>query len=479
LSTHHDACLTARPLWPPAFLFDRAALWPPAGRRRRWIFFVVISESSMHIRFPVMGAAALLLPLFAHAAATGQQTITTATTTTTTSAPSVGLAGGNPLSLQEAIRLALEASPGLCAARLDIGIADADKLQAGLLPNPELALLREGMDKGTRTQTVEISQRFELGGKRAARVSLAEGERRVAVQQVAIAVAALRADVTAAYFDALSAHERLELSRASLQLAAKATQAATRRVAAGRISPVEQSRSQVAEAAVRLEVAQAAAELGLARQRLANLWGGTDGVERPLLPVPPEAAPLPSLAALRAQLDGTPQLRRAQELVEREGARVRLARAERIPDITVTLGNQRDDEIGRHQAVIGLSVPLPLFNRNQGAELAALRRADKARADADAERVRVSQALTEAYRRAVQAQAEVAGITTEILPAAQSAYDAAVTGFELGKFGFLDVLDAQRTLFQVRAQYLRALSERYRHAADLERYAVLPSAPQP
>jgi cobalt-zinc-cadmium efflux system outer membrane protein len=85
----------------------------------------------------------------------------------------------------------------------------------------------------------------------------------------------------------------------------------------------------------------------------------------------------------------------------------------------------------------------------------------------------VSQALSEAYQRAQLAQQEIASFTADILPVAQTTYDAAVTGFEAGKFSFLDVLDAQRTLFQTRAQYLRALSDRYRSVADLGRYVQL------
>lgn len=424
----------------------------------------------MHTRFIMLGATALFMPLLVHAAADIGQQYTTAPAQI---ALSTGTQEARPLSLNEAIELAIAANPSLRSARQEIGIAEAGQIQAGLMPNPELALLREGMSKGTRTQTVQISQRLELGGKRAARVALAEGERRVAAQDLAITLAELRGNVTTAYFDALTAQERLDLAQASLQLAQKATQAATRRVTAGRISPVEQSRSQVAEAGVRLEVAQAVSELGLARQRLSAQWAGTSVLQRPLQKAPAEAPPLPPLETLRQQIEESPQLRRAHGLIEREQARVRLERAQRIPDVSVTLGNKRDDEIGRNQAVVGLSIPLPLFNRNQGGELAALRQVEKARSDFDTERIRVTQALAEAYQRAELAQAEVVSITRDILPAAQGAYEASVTGFELGKFSFLDVIDAQRTLFQARAQYLRALSERYRSSADVERYVAL------
>ena len=424
----------------------------------------------MRPRFIMLGAAALSMPLLAAAAQQSDQQTISVSARPYAPAPSTKAA---LTTLDEAIRLALASNPTLRSATQSVAIADASKSQAGLIVNPELSVLREGMDRTNRTQTVQINQRLELGGKRSARVDVAERERQVALQDVAVAQAQLRADVTSAYFDALIAQERLELARASVQVAEKATLVASKRVTAGRISPIEESRSKVAEASARLELAQASSELNLAKQRLGALWGRTEAgplsLERPASDV----QVLPPLDALRQQLEAGPQLRRAREQVEREEAQVRLERAQRVPDLTVTVGSQRDNQIGHNQAVLGVSVPLPLFNRNQGNMLAALRRTDKARSDLDAERLRVSQALSEAYQRAQLAQQEIASITADILPVAQTTYDAAVTGFEAGKFGFLDVLDAQRTLFQTRAQYLRALSDRYRSVADLGRYVQL------
>lgn len=424
----------------------------------------------MRPRFIMLGAAALSMPWLAAAAQQSDQQTISVSAHPYAPAPSTTAA---VITLDEAIRLALASNPTLRSATQSVAIADASKSQAGLIANPELSVLREGMDRANRTQTVQINQRLELGGKRSARVDVAERERQVAIQDVAVAQAQLRADVTTAYFEALIAQERLELARASVQVAEKATLAASKRVTAGRISPIEESRSRVAEAGVRLELAQASSEVSLAKQRLGALWGRTDAghlsLERPGGDVPA----LPPLDALRQQLEGGPQLRRARQQVEREEAQVRLERAQRVPDVTVTVGSKRDEQIGHNQAVVGVSVPLPLFNRNQGNMLAALRRTDKARADLDAERLRISQALSEAYQRAQLAQQEIASITADILPVAQTTYDAAVTGFEAGKFSFLDVLDAQRTLFQTRAQYLRALSDRYRSEADLGRYVQI------
>jgi cobalt-zinc-cadmium efflux system outer membrane protein len=367
--------------------------------------------------------------------------------------------------------MALAANPALRSTTRSVGIADGAVLQARTRPNPELSLLTEGTDRNTRTETAQVSQVIELGGKRSARIAAAEQERNVALTAVSVKRADLRADVITAYMEALTAQERAVLAQASVDLAHKATDVTGRRVTAGKISPVELTRSNVAEAAAQLELTQANADLALAKRRLASFWASAQPLEQPLQTPDGPFARLPSWDELTARLSAAPQLRRAQAAVAGRDAQVALERAQRIPDVTVTLGSQRDRSLGSGtQAVLGLSVPLPLFNRNQGNMLAALRRADQARDDLEAEQLRLTQALADAYQRAEVATTQVAALRDQVLPAAQSAYDAAVTGFELGKFSFTDVLDAQRTLFQTKTQHLRALADRYRSIADIERY---------
>jgi cobalt-zinc-cadmium efflux system outer membrane protein len=386
-----------------------------------------------------------------------------------------------PLTLDQAIGKALTANPGLRAAQLEIAIAEGAALQAGARPNPELSLLREGVQGGVYSQTTQLSQTLELGGKRTARVGAAEQERLLAVARSDTARAELRADVAAAYLDTLAAQQGLQLAQASLELAAKATSASARRVAAGKISPVERTRATVAEANARLDQAQAEADLARARRRLAALWGGTMP-DQPLAQ-PSALPPLPPLPELLARMDALPQLRHARLQIDSAAAQLRLEQAHRVGDLTVTVGTKRNaapgdiNQPGRNQTVVGLSLPLPLFDRNQGKELAALRRADKAGAELEAERIRVSLALSDAHQRASLAQSQLDTIGADIIPGAESAFNAAVTGFELGKFSFLDVLDAQRSVIQARSAYQRALSDHYRAYAELQRYLPNGTAP--
>lgn len=421
----------------------------------------------MHLRILILGAAALSgawYPLSAHAAVQAGATAQ--------SAP----VEASILTLDKAIELALSTNPELRVVAHAIGVAEGARVQAGLFRNPELSMVREGRQRANSSQTIQLSQPLELGGKRSARIAVAEFDRTLAVDDQRVVATELRAAVTAAYFDALTAQERVELAQGSVEVANKASGAASRRVTAGKISPVEETRSNVAAASTKLELVQANAELLAAKRRLTAMWGSTAPLAYTLAQPDAGLPPLPALDLLQAQLAAAPQLQRAGKQVQREEAQLELERRQRVPDVALTFGNKKDYEQGRSQAVVGLMIPLPVFNRNQGNVLSALRRVDLAKAQLDVERLQLQQALADAYQRSEVALTQIDAMRKEMLPAAQSALNAAVTGFELGKFSFLDVLDAQRTLFQSKAQYLSALSERHRAYAEIQRYVPLDAA---
>lgn len=419
----------------------------------------------MHSKFFLAGA----VMLYAHALPGFAQTTPLPSDQTPVSFSVV--TATSPLTLDEAVQKGLSASPRMRAAALDIAAAEAQRLQAGLLRNPEASFVREGTQRGTRTETIQFSQVIELGGKRKARIDLAERERSLAAGSLNVVRNDLRAEIASAFFDALSAQQRIEIAEATVDVAGKASLAAERRVAAGRVSPVEEDRSGVALATARLELSQARAELSIALLTLAAYWGETAPVVRNLVPPDLDSVAIAPLTDIQQGLDSTAQLQRARLQVEREEAQVSLDRAQRAPDITLIVGRKKDEELGRSQTVLGVSLPLPLFNRNQGNLRAALSRAEKARAELEAERLRQNQLLISAYQRSQLHRDQLRVMREDILPRAQRVFDAAVKGFEAGKFSFLDILDAQRTLLQIRTQYTQAQLERYRAATDLGKFA--------
>ena len=413
----------------------------------------------MRFHFAPLGLAVLFLQPFSLLAQSAP--VSFAVSLPASDAPTLTLGG--------AIERAFQHNPGLRAAQRDIDIAVGQRIQAGKIPNPEVSYLREGQQQDRRTTTVQLNQEIELGGKRGARIASAERERDVAAADVATYRANLRADVVTAFFDVLAAQERLALANASQELSERVTGAASRRVTAGKISPVEETRARVAEASTKIELSQAKNELALARQRLGATWGNKFGVTDSVQAPDAAIGAHPTTAELLAHLPGSPQLARARLEIERQRALTDIERSRRVPNLTLSIGSKRDEQVGVRQTVVGLSIPFPLFDRNQGNVLSALRRTDKDRNELVMVETNLSVELTQASLRLESARGELLVLRGEILPGANSAYDAATKGFELGKFNFLDVLDAQRTLNQAKSQYIRALAESHRAAADIER----------
>ena len=374
-----------------------------------------------------------------------------------------------PLTLQKAVALALEANLDLTVAQREIEAVEGQVIQGRVRPNPELAYSLEDQRTPTRTQSVQINLPIELGGKRAARIAAAERGRDVAVEELNTRRVEIRAAVVAAFFEALAAQDRTALAQDSVDLARQATDAVAKRVTAGKVSPVEETKARVAEAGVRVELAQAQSEQRNARARLASLLGANPPRFTLVSGNVEELPAVPSLDNVQQRLSTSPTLRRMQLEVERRRSLVDVERSKRIPDVTFSLGVKRPNELQRDQLLFGVSVPLPLFDRNQGNLLEALKREDKARDELQALNIRVSTDVLQARERLESIRGEVDVLQRDVLPGAKSAYDAATVGFENGKFNFLEVLDAQRTYFAAKSQYLKALAEAHRTAADIDR----------
>jgi len=417
------------------------------------------------------GAAPAAIPGTTPAAAPGPTSPTTPPTTPTT-----------PIDLASAIRLAL-AQPGLRAAALEVAASEAALTQAASHPNPELAYLREGQDAGSRTTTIQVNQAIELGGKRRARLALAEGEAGLARSALAARRREVRAEVIAAYYTLLVAEERQALAQALGSLARQGVEVAAKRVAAGKISPIDDTKARLAALDASAELAQAGAELGVARTRLgallgkpaeaiALLEGQSAGMAAQL-----ELPELPPLAALLTRVrdagdaGNIGDVGRARSQLAASQAQAAVERSARIPDLTLSLGSQRVDGVDGRQAVFGVSVPLPLFNRNQGNLTAALRRSDKAREELAAAQLAGAAELRAAHIRYGAARSEALLLRQDVIPSARKAHALTLKGFEAGKFAFLDVLDAQRTWFQAQSRHAAAVLAAWRAYADIERLA--------
>jgi cobalt-zinc-cadmium efflux system outer membrane protein len=236
------------------------------------------------------------------------------------------------------------------------------------------------------------------------------------------------------------------------------------RVAAGKVSPIEETRAGVAVSMERIELSRAEAELQSARIALASTWGGSAGeLEIVEGPAPPGAD------AAAATVDAHPALRRAEAVVAQREAEARVERARGVPDLRASAGVRGYEGGDGPAAVAGVAMSVPFFDRNRDAVAAALARVEAARAEVSAARIQLTRDLDDARIRERSAQQNVDRFRSEILPAAQSVYDAISEGYRLGKFGYLEVLDARRTLAEARQHFVAAERELAMARIDVQR----------
>ena len=385
-------------------------------------------------------------------------------------AENTSLAG---IRLDEATALALQANPDIAVALSGREVEGGQALQAAKRPNPTLSAQVEDLRSRYRNSTLLISQPLETAGKRDKRIAAADANLAIADADIRIAQAEISAKVYAAFYEALAAQQAQSLATELLQIATTSKETTAKRVLAGKVSPVEETKAKVAEAGLKIELATANQQLAAAKKRLASLWGkGLASADTTAFTVVGELDKfntLPELSELAAQLLNSPRVKKASLTITQKQALSEIEKSKQTPDVTLSLGARRNEELGGiTQAIIGLSIPIPLFDKNQGNWQSAKARETQSLDEKTALENQLNTELADAYlRRQVQVEASNT-YSQEILLGAQNAYEAARKGFEFGKFSFLEVLDAQRTLFQAKTQYIQTLALAHQAEADIQ-----------
>ena len=151
-----------------------------------------------------------------------------------------------------------------------------------------------------------------------------------------------------------------------------------------------------------------------------------------------------------------PELARWDSEISLRQAALRSARTARVPDLKAALRYAQYEEDGTDAFSFGVTVKLPIFDRNQGGVAAAALALEQAEVEREATALQLGGALTEAHAALALAQQRVDALRTKVVPAMQSAFDGAAEGYRQGKFGFLEMLDAQRRLIETNERLLDA-----------------------
>lgn len=380
------------------------------------------------------------------------------------------------LTLRQALKLALQHNPQLTVYSLEIRTREAAALQAALWPNPELTVDVENFAgsgalsafKSNET-TISVGQLFELAGKRQKRARVAG----LAVESATYDYRAKQLDVftrvVMAFNHVLASQQFVELNLDLLTLAQEFKENIVRRVKAGRLSPVELSRADVEVANARISLLRSQKTLTAARLGLASIWGATQASFSKVSGNMENVTAVPRIDRLMNRLTQNPDLARWQVIKKQRLVEQNLARAMRIPDPVINAGWRKLNESGSQAFVAGLSIPLPFFNRNQGAIQETTVRLKQSAWQERFVRLKLQTLLKQKYQTLLAAYESLQSLKNEIIPQARNAFATINDGYQQGKFGFLDVLDARRTLFASREAYLRNLKDYHRTRAQIER----------
>lgn len=379
------------------------------------------------------------------------------------------------LTLAQAMALALTHNPRLQAFGWEVRRAEARMLQASAWPNPEVEVEFEnfggsGDFKGTRSleTTISLAQTFPLGGDIARRRALAGYEAQLAGWDYEAARLEVLVEVTRRYVSVLAARQQALAAEEALRLAEQVQAITRNRIEAGAAAPIEAARAGVPVAAARVALKRAEREYDAARTRLALMWGSStptfDSVRGSL----DQLQPPPTPQQLVALINQNPDVARWAAEISARQAEARLAEAEATPDVTGWVGYRRIGESDDNALVAGVSLPLPIFDRRKSDVLAARLGATSAERRRREAELQLEAALSEAYARLAGAYDEATALRDHALPLAVEAFDLIRTAFENGDVAFIDVIDAERTLFELRSQHLNALAGYHAAAAEIE-----------
>jgi len=379
-----------------------------------------------------------------------------------------GPAYAEGLTLGEAVHRALRFSPAVQAAQIEIDVKRAENLQAGLRPNPGLAGEVQNVGQGEQQATLDLSQVIELGGKRIKRIRAAELDVGVAAWDYEAARLKVANNTAQVFVDVLASQRRIDVLTELLAVTQKIGKASAERVQAGAANTVEAQRAQIEIARAKAELAAEKALVSVAKRRLANTWGSQNADFGWAQGELATTNHLPSPDEISIYLDSNPDVARWTTEMTRRKAVVDLARATAVPNLTVGAGVSRLESGDETGAIVNLSIPIPLFNRNQGNIAAAETRIFKGRRESLSAKLDVREVFLEAYGRLIVASEKLKALEKDVLLTAQDVYNATSKGYAEGKFDLLHVLDAQRTLFSTRLEIINTQAEFQKAKVQIE-----------
>jgi cobalt-zinc-cadmium efflux system outer membrane protein len=375
------------------------------------------------------------------------------------------------LTLSEAQALAESYHPALREARGRVMAAQGNWLQVGLRPNPAVGYMADDIgENGTAgKQGGFVSQEFVTAGKLGLNRAVASQAVAAAEQRAETTRLQVLTTVRLYYFEMLAAERAAALAKQLSGIATESANVSQLRLKALEIPRVTALQSQLESEAASLLVVQATERRDAAWRRLAAAIGISD--VHPVALHDAFLEPLPQLTWESARdrvLSESPELSELRYEVDRARYQVERAAAGRVPNVNVQAGVQHDNTTEDEVANVQVSVPIPVFNRNQGAIAQARGELAAAQAALQERELQLEQRLASAMRDYATARERADKYAKSVLPLAREALEIMNAGYQEGELEYLQVLSIQQTYAQQSLTYLQDLETVWKKWAEID-----------
>ena len=375
------------------------------------------------------------------------------------------LAQEQSIDFQQIENLIIERNHELKALEKRIESYKGKVRQNALIPNPELDF--ESINGDDSETSFTINQTIELGRKRNKRTHIAELELEKAKLSLKNKQSTIINDAQIVFLDLLLAQKIINIKKETVKAAEAFSKSVQKRVAAGRLSPAEEARAQISHATLLIDLNRAQRNIKNNWQSLSSYWGSTvnnytiaKGDLKYMHLLPSGELFKPDITKSRSILVKDMDIKIQQAIIESE-------KSTKIPNITFSVGiNKVDGADNAYQT--GFSMPLKLFDRNQGSIQMSNSKMDQLIEEKIALETELEAKLISIYSDIIIIDKEIEALETTIIPQAEKAYQIINEGYLMGKFNYLDVVDVQRTLYDAEENYWRTIADFNIAVANIE-----------
>jgi cobalt-zinc-cadmium efflux system outer membrane protein len=368
------------------------------------------------------------------------------------------------------LQRALSANPRLPIAERDVGMSEGRRQQAGLYPNPSASFeIDNALAAGRASETtLQLSQLVELAGKRDARVAAALADYDAARYQQAAVRLELLSDAATAFVLVLASQQRIQLYDRQIAALDRLTPLMQQRVDAGASSPADIARTQVVIGLTRIDRNRAKTSLAAARRDLAAQMGTTASDFAAVTGEFGRIARPPTFQSIVEAIDRNPQLMRWTAIRAQRDAEALGARLKPIPDMQASIGWRHYAETNTNGLRFSVAVPIPAWDRNQGAIREAQEAAAKTESERAGNRLTLIAIVGRAYDAVNGSLVEIELLRRSVVPGARKAFETVENGYGQGRFTVLDVLDAYRVVTEAELREQEALQSFHIAVATIE-----------